>query len=148
MKAEWNSKIGELEGVSSETLERIDRVSRRSEDGRVPRFPQYVMLTRAGPAGARRIGPGQTTVSGRRKEGKLTPPWWERGSREDRREFMPQPPLSLQPPVRNELGGCKTSRLSGSTSERVRIRTGWPRHLDRWRASDTYDELTGKAETG
>jgi hypothetical protein len=36
--------LGELEGVSEETLRRIDRVSRPSGDGPVPRFPEDVML--------------------------------------------------------------------------------------------------------
>jgi hypothetical protein len=36
--------LGELEGVSEETLERIDRVSLPSGDGPIPRFPQNVML--------------------------------------------------------------------------------------------------------
>ena len=36
--------LGELEGVSEETLERIDHVSRPSGDGPIPRFPQDVML--------------------------------------------------------------------------------------------------------
>ena len=36
--------LGELEGVSEETLERIDHVSRPSGDGPVPRNPQDVML--------------------------------------------------------------------------------------------------------
>ena len=36
--------LGELEGVSEETLERIDRVSRPTGDGPIPRFPQDVML--------------------------------------------------------------------------------------------------------
>ncbi len=36
--------LGELEGVSEETLQRIDRVSRPSKDGPIPRFPQDVML--------------------------------------------------------------------------------------------------------
>jgi hypothetical protein len=36
--------LGELEGVSEETLERIDHVSRPSGDGPVPRFPEDVML--------------------------------------------------------------------------------------------------------
>jgi hypothetical protein len=36
--------LGELEGVSEETLGRIDRVSRPTGDGPVPRFPQDVML--------------------------------------------------------------------------------------------------------
>ena len=35
--------LGELEGVSQETLERIDHVSRPSGDGPVPRHPQDVM---------------------------------------------------------------------------------------------------------
>jgi hypothetical protein len=36
--------LGELEGVSEETLERIDHVSRPSGDGPIPRFTQDVML--------------------------------------------------------------------------------------------------------
>ncbi len=36
--------LDELEGVSTETLERIDQVSRPSGDGPIPRFPQDVML--------------------------------------------------------------------------------------------------------
>ena len=36
--------LGELEGVSEETLERIDHVSRPSGDGPVLRYPQDVML--------------------------------------------------------------------------------------------------------
>ena len=36
--------LGELEGVSEETLERIDRVSRPSGDGPVPRYERDVML--------------------------------------------------------------------------------------------------------
>jgi hypothetical protein len=36
--------LGELEGVSEETLERIDHISRPSGDGPVPRFPEDVML--------------------------------------------------------------------------------------------------------
>jgi hypothetical protein len=36
--------VGELEGVSEETLERIDHVSRPSGDGPVPRYPEDVML--------------------------------------------------------------------------------------------------------
>jgi hypothetical protein len=36
--------LGELEGVSEETLERIDHVSRPSGDGPIARFPQDVML--------------------------------------------------------------------------------------------------------
>jgi hypothetical protein len=36
--------LGELEGVSEETLERIDRVSRPSGDGPIARFPEDVML--------------------------------------------------------------------------------------------------------
>jgi hypothetical protein len=36
--------LGELEGVSEETLERIDHVSRPSGDGPIPRYPQDVML--------------------------------------------------------------------------------------------------------
>jgi hypothetical protein len=39
-----NLKTGELEGISAETLERIDHVSRPSGDGPVPRYPQDVML--------------------------------------------------------------------------------------------------------
>ena len=37
-------ELGELEGVSEETLERIDHVSQPSGDGPVPRYPQDVML--------------------------------------------------------------------------------------------------------
>ena len=33
MTTDWNPKIGELEGVSEETLKRIDYVSRPSGDG-------------------------------------------------------------------------------------------------------------------
>jgi hypothetical protein len=80
MMAEWNSKIGELEGVSSETLERIDRVSRRSKDGRVPRFLQYVMLTRTGPAGARRVDPGQTITRARASDIMITPAFIRSGT--------------------------------------------------------------------
>ena len=36
--------LGDLEGVSEETLERIDHVSRPSGDGPIPRYPQDVML--------------------------------------------------------------------------------------------------------
>jgi hypothetical protein len=36
--------LGDLEGVSQETLERIDHVSRPSGDGPVPRFPDDVQL--------------------------------------------------------------------------------------------------------
>jgi hypothetical protein len=36
--------LGELEGVSEETLERIDHVSRPTGDSPIPRFPQDVML--------------------------------------------------------------------------------------------------------
>ena len=36
--------LGELEGVSEETLRRIDHISRPTGDGPVPRFPQEVML--------------------------------------------------------------------------------------------------------
>jgi hypothetical protein len=36
--------LGEPEGVSEETLERIDHVSRPSGDGPVSRYPQDVML--------------------------------------------------------------------------------------------------------
>ena len=36
--------LGELEGVSEETLERIDHVSRPSGDGPISRYPQDVML--------------------------------------------------------------------------------------------------------
>lgn len=36
--------LGELEGVSEETLERIDHVSRPTKDGPVPRHPEDVML--------------------------------------------------------------------------------------------------------
>jgi hypothetical protein len=36
--------MGEFENVYSETLERIDLVSRPSGDGPIPRFPQDVML--------------------------------------------------------------------------------------------------------
>jgi hypothetical protein len=36
--------LGELEGVSEETLERIDHVSRPSGDGPVPRYERDVML--------------------------------------------------------------------------------------------------------
>jgi hypothetical protein len=36
--------LGELEGVSEETLRRIDRVSRPSMDGPVPRYPDDVQL--------------------------------------------------------------------------------------------------------
>jgi hypothetical protein len=36
--------LGKLEGVSEETLERIDHVSRPSGDGPIPRYPQDVML--------------------------------------------------------------------------------------------------------
>jgi hypothetical protein len=36
--------LGELEGVSEETLQRIDHVSRPSGDGPVPRYPEDVML--------------------------------------------------------------------------------------------------------
>ena len=36
--------LGELEGVSEETLERIDHVSRPTSAGPIPRFPQDVML--------------------------------------------------------------------------------------------------------
>jgi hypothetical protein len=36
--------LGDLEGVSEETLERIDHVSRPSGDGPIPRFPEDVML--------------------------------------------------------------------------------------------------------
>jgi hypothetical protein len=36
--------LGELEGVSEETRERIDHVSRPSGDGPIPRYPQDVML--------------------------------------------------------------------------------------------------------
>jgi hypothetical protein len=36
--------LGELEGVSEETLERIDHVSRPSGDGPVPRYPNDVQL--------------------------------------------------------------------------------------------------------
>jgi hypothetical protein len=35
--------LGQLEGVSPETLERIDRVSRPSGDGPIPHDPNYVM---------------------------------------------------------------------------------------------------------
>jgi len=36
--------LGDLEGVSEETLERIDHISRPSGDGPIPRFPEDVML--------------------------------------------------------------------------------------------------------
>jgi len=36
--------LDELEGVSEETLEHIDRVSRPSGDGPIPRFSDNVML--------------------------------------------------------------------------------------------------------
>jgi hypothetical protein len=36
--------LGELEGVSSETLERIDHVSRPSKDGPIPRYLDDVQL--------------------------------------------------------------------------------------------------------
>jgi hypothetical protein len=36
--------LGELESVSEETLERIDRVSRPSGDGPIPRLPENVTL--------------------------------------------------------------------------------------------------------
>lgn len=41
------------------------------------------------------------------------------------------------------LDGFRTSRLSGSTSERVRIKIGSLRRLGAWRRL-AYDELTGK----
>jgi hypothetical protein len=42
--AQLRELLDELEGVSEETLRRIDYVSRPSKDGPVPRFPQDVML--------------------------------------------------------------------------------------------------------
>ena len=36
--------LDELEGVSEETLERIDFVSRPTKDGPIPRFPDEVQL--------------------------------------------------------------------------------------------------------
>ena len=42
--AQLRELLGELEGVSEETLRRIDRVSRPSMDGPVPRYPNDVML--------------------------------------------------------------------------------------------------------
>ena len=42
--AQLRELLGELEGVSEETLRRIDRVSRPSMDGPVPRHPNDVML--------------------------------------------------------------------------------------------------------
>lgn len=36
--------LGELSGVSQETLERIDHVSRPTGDGPIPRDPEAVML--------------------------------------------------------------------------------------------------------
>ena len=36
--------LGDLEGVSEQTLERIDRVSRPSGDGPIPRLPENVTL--------------------------------------------------------------------------------------------------------
>ena len=42
--AKLRELLGELEGVSEETLRRIDRVSRPSMDGPVPRYPNDVML--------------------------------------------------------------------------------------------------------
>jgi hypothetical protein len=42
--AQLRELLGELEGVSEETLRRIDRVSRPTKDGPVPRYPQDVML--------------------------------------------------------------------------------------------------------
>ena len=42
--AQLRELLGELEGVSEETLEKIDRVSRPSGDGPVPRFREDVML--------------------------------------------------------------------------------------------------------
>jgi hypothetical protein len=41
---ELRELLGELEGVSEETLRRIDHVSRPTKDGPIPRFPQDVML--------------------------------------------------------------------------------------------------------
>jgi len=70
--------LGELEGVSDETLKRIDHVSRPSGDGPIARFPGGRDALRApGPSGACRERPGeaaneQHTES---KESKLTPSW-------------------------------------------------------------------------
>jgi hypothetical protein len=66
MTKERNPKMGELEGFSAETLERIDHVFRPSGDGPIPRFF-------AG-RDARRERSGQA-AGGRNegKESKLTP---------------------------------------------------------------------------
>jgi hypothetical protein len=42
--AQLRKVLGELEGVSEETLERIDHVSRPSGDGPVPRYERDVVL--------------------------------------------------------------------------------------------------------
>jgi hypothetical protein len=42
--AQLREVLGELEGVSEETLERIDQVSRPSGDGPVPHYERDVML--------------------------------------------------------------------------------------------------------
>jgi hypothetical protein len=44
--AQLREVLGRLQGVSEETLERIDRVSRPSGDGPIPRYPEDVMLYR------------------------------------------------------------------------------------------------------
>jgi hypothetical protein len=60
--------LGELEGVSEETLERIDHVSRPSGDGPVPRFSAGRDVLRAsGPSGARRERPGWAATASRKK---------------------------------------------------------------------------------
>jgi hypothetical protein len=42
--AQLREVLGELEGVSEETLARIDHLSRPTKDGPIPRDPKRVML--------------------------------------------------------------------------------------------------------
>lgn len=65
--------MGELEGISAETLERIDHVFRPSGDGPIPRFFAGRDALRASSrSGARRERPGE--AAGGRNEGKESKP--------------------------------------------------------------------------
>jgi hypothetical protein len=77
MLAEWfdsaslrlREALGELEGVSPETLQRIDHISRYQRRPRAARPDVYAGVSAAGLAGARRERPGRAAGGGDEGEG-------------------------------------------------------------------------------
>ena len=88
--------LGELEGVSEETLERIDHVSRPSADGPVPRYPQDVMLYERLVllALAENAWLGSKRAAQRRQGKQANLLWWGCPSHKAGGEPLSQPPLS------------------------------------------------------